>query len=197
MGIDFTACTMLPTTADGTPLCRCPSCAPSRTPGSSCGSITPPSRRPTEINARRRGTGARRGCRATAARSRPSGSSPRRCRSCDEAPEVYARRRPAHRGGRLGRLAADRRRDAQQLHRRLQGASGRRATASRRRTSSRRSIRASRTWSTRSMSRDIQRRSASGRRTYGERPPAGPACSPARRSPSPTSTRMCRCPRSA
>ena len=109
-------------------------------------------RRPAGGGPDQRGRGrARRaaGWRATAARSRRSGSSRRRCRSCDEAPEVYAARRPADRGGRLGRLAADRRRDAQHLHGRLQGDVVEARRLPGRRATSRRSTRASRTWSTR------------------------------------------------
>ena len=49
----------------------------------------------------------------------------------EEAPEVYARGRPPDRGGGLGRLAADRRRAPQRLHRRLQGDVVQAATASR------------------------------------------------------------------
>ena len=52
----------------------------------------------------------------------------------DEAPDVYAARRPADRGRRLGRLAAHRRRDAQRVHGRLQGDVVEGARASRRTT---------------------------------------------------------------
>ena len=90
IGIDFTACTMLPTTADGTPLCASTNTGATRMRGSSSGSTMPRSPRPTEINARRRASSASRGSSDTAARSRPSGSSRRRSRSCDEAPDVYA-----------------------------------------------------------------------------------------------------------
>ena len=44
---DFTACTMVPTTADGTPLNEVDGFASGRTPTSSSGSTTPPSPRPT------------------------------------------------------------------------------------------------------------------------------------------------------
>ena len=47
IGTDFTACTVLPTDADGTPLCQLAAWPTGRTPGRSCGSTTPPSRRPT------------------------------------------------------------------------------------------------------------------------------------------------------
>ena len=53
----------------------------SRTRGSSSGSTTRLSPRPNRINEVASARGARRGLRATAARSPPSGSSPRRCRS--------------------------------------------------------------------------------------------------------------------
>ena len=81
------------------------------------------------INERRPGDRARPGWSATAARSRRSGSSqgapdPRR------GARDLRRRGPADRGDRLGRLAADRGRDAQRLHRRLQGDVVEDATAS-------------------------------------------------------------------
>ena len=47
LGIDFTACTMLPTLATARRCASCRSTAAGRTPGSSCGSTTPPSQRPT------------------------------------------------------------------------------------------------------------------------------------------------------
>jgi L-ribulokinase len=47
IGTDFTACTVLPATADGTPLCQLPGLAGGRTPTPNCGSTTRPSRRPT------------------------------------------------------------------------------------------------------------------------------------------------------
>ena len=48
IGTDFTACTMVPITADGTPLCELARVRrAARTPTSSSGSTTPPSRRPT------------------------------------------------------------------------------------------------------------------------------------------------------
>ena len=66
-----------------------------------------------------------------------------------EAPGDLRARRPPDRGGRLGRLAAHRRRDAQRLHRRLQGDVVEAATASRATTTSPRSTLASSTSSTR------------------------------------------------
>ncbi|MFD2350035.1 hypothetical protein ACFSTC_12810 [Nonomuraea ferruginea] len=78
IGTDFTACTVLPATADGTPSA---STLPNgRTPGPSCGSTMPPRRTQTGSTSWRPGAG-RAGCPGTAARSPPSGSSPRRCRS--------------------------------------------------------------------------------------------------------------------
>ena len=47
---DFTACTMVPTLADGTPLCELPGSPTARTPTSSCGSTTPRSRQADRIN---------------------------------------------------------------------------------------------------------------------------------------------------
>ena len=101
-------------------------------------------------------------------------------------------RRPADRGGRLGRLAAHRRRDPQQLHRRATRRCGRSATASRRTTTSPRSTRASSTSST--------RRCRGGSSPLGDargRPDragrgAGRASCPGRRSRSRTSTRTSR-----
>jgi len=80
VGIDFTACTMLPVKVDGTPLCNLPNTGRTRTPGSSCGNTTPPSlkrTRSTPLPA----TCIRPGSTATAARSHPSGSSPKRSKS--------------------------------------------------------------------------------------------------------------------
>lgn len=47
IGTDFTACTVLPALADGTPCASCPSTPPVRTPTSSCGATTRPRARPT------------------------------------------------------------------------------------------------------------------------------------------------------
>ena len=70
---------------------------------------------------RRRASAASRGCARYGGKISSEWFFAKALQILDEAPEVYARRRPADRGGRLGRLAADRRRDAQRLHRRLQG----------------------------------------------------------------------------
>ncbi len=81
IGIDFTACTMLPTKADGTPLC----CLPEwRSQPARLGeAVEAPRRAARGQQAQRdcRLSAARRGCRATAARSPRSGSFPRRCKS--------------------------------------------------------------------------------------------------------------------
>ena len=45
IGTDFTACTMLPTTEDGTPLCELAEFAIDRMPTSNCGGTTPPNPR--------------------------------------------------------------------------------------------------------------------------------------------------------
>ena len=102
------------------------------------------------------------------------------------------RGRPADRGRRLGRLAADRRRDAQRLHRRLQGdvVEARRLPATRLLRRPRPAT--SPTSSTTKMSRDIR---PMGERAGGlirARRRPGPACGPGRPSPSPTSTRTSR-----
>ncbi len=149
LGIDFTACTMLPTKADGTPLCFLPRMArAARTPGSSCGSITPRSR----------------GQQAQRDRARELGDDvPGPLRRQDQLrmvlPQGLAdprrgagglrRRRPADRGRRLGHLAAHRRGDAQPRAPPATRPSGRSARASRPTTSSRRSTRGWSTWSTR------------------------------------------------
>ena len=65
IGTDFTACTMVPVLADGTPLCELPSSPTGRTPTESCGGTTPPSRRPIASTPLRRDA-ASAGCRATA-----------------------------------------------------------------------------------------------------------------------------------
>ena len=71
-------------------LLRAGAAPPSRTPGSKLWkhhAAQPEADRINAIAARAR---ANRGCRATAARSRPSGSSPRRSRSSTRRPEIYA-----------------------------------------------------------------------------------------------------------
>ena len=65
LGTDFTACTMVPTTADGTPLNELDGWPATRTPTSSSGATTPPSRRRTG-STRSLPSAERRGCPATA-----------------------------------------------------------------------------------------------------------------------------------
>ena len=94
--------------------------APSRTPGSSSGSTTRRSRRPTGSTPSRAERGepwldALRRQDLVGVVLRQGAPDPRR------GARGLRARRPADRGRRLGRLAAHRRRDAQQLHRRLQG----------------------------------------------------------------------------
>ena len=81
IGIDFTACTMLPTTADGTPLCQVPELR--REPHAWVKLWKHHAAQPEadRINALAADRAARRGCRATAAGSRRSGSTPRASRS--------------------------------------------------------------------------------------------------------------------
>ena len=68
-----------------------------------------------------RASEASRGCRRYGGRISSEWFFAKALQILDEAPEVYARAGPPDRGRRLGRLAAHRRRDAQHLHRRLQG----------------------------------------------------------------------------
>ena len=129
IGTDFTACTPLPVLADGTPLCRLAELrAAARTPSRSCGSTTPRSRRPTASTRSPRERGepwlARYGGRISS-----EWEFAKALQVLEEDPEVYDAHGPLDRGRRLDRLAALRRRDAQRLHRRLQGdPPGRRAT---------------------------------------------------------------------
>ena len=121
IGIDFTACTMLPTTSDGTPLCFLD--AYRRDPHAwvklwkhhaaqpEADDINRVARELDQpwLDALRRQDLVR--------VVLPEGA-PDPARGARRLP----RRRPARRGGRLGRLATDRARDAEQLHGRLQGA---------------------------------------------------------------------------
>ena len=117
---DFTACTMLPTKADGTPLADAAR-VPSRSPR--LGEAVEAPRRPARGGPHQRDRqGARRGLAAPLRRQDLIGvvllqgpADPRRIA------RHLRRRGPDHRGGRLGHLAPDRERAAQQLHRRLQG----------------------------------------------------------------------------
>ena len=120
IGIDFTSCTMLPTTADGTPLCC--STTYRRDPHAWVKLWKHHAAQPEadDINRVARDLG------LTVARPLwrqdlvgvvlPEGP-PDPARGTRR----LSRRRPADRGRRLGRLAVDRGRDAQQLHGRLQG----------------------------------------------------------------------------
>lgn len=80
IGTDFTACTVLPVLADGTPCVNCLASRAVRTPTSSCGATTPRRPRPT-ASPRWQRSARSRGWRGTAERSPRSGSSRRRC-SC-------------------------------------------------------------------------------------------------------------------
>ena len=121
VGIDFTACTMLPTTADGTPLSTLPGVR-AREPHAWVKLWKHHAAQPEADRINAAGARARRAVAAALRRRdlvrvvlRQEPPDPRRGAA------RLRRRRPADRGGRLGRLAADRRRDAQQLHGRLQG----------------------------------------------------------------------------
>ena len=165
---------------------------PSRTPGSSCGSTTPPSRRRTASTTSRR-RGARRGCRATAAGRRPSGSWPSRSRSSTRRPPSMPRptgssRRPT---GSCGSSPGSRHATAVPRATRRRGHA---ATASRTRASWVPSTHASRTSST-AACRGTSGPSVSVRERSRQRLQAGPACVPGRRSPSPTWMPTSRCPR--
>ena len=104
------------------------------------------------------------------------------------------RRRPPDRGGRLGRLAADRRRDAQRVHRRLQGdvVEARRVPATP--TTSPRSIRGCATSSTRRCRATSSPPVAVPAACPPRRPP-GRGCGPGPRWRSRTSMPMSPCPR--
>jgi len=119
IGIDFTACTMLPTTADGTPLCE--TLEWRRNPHSwvklwKHHAAQPEADDVTALPP----IWARTGCAVTAAGSRRSGSFPRPSRSCAKrrrytTPPIDSSRPPT------GRVAAHRQGDEEQLHGRLQG----------------------------------------------------------------------------
>ena len=120
IGIDFTACTMLPTLADGTPLCLLDDLGASPHAWVKLWkhhAAQPEADRINEVAAERGEPWLAALRRQDLVRVvlREGAPDPRR-----GAGRLRARR-PADRGGRLGRLAAHRRRDAQQLHGRLQG----------------------------------------------------------------------------
>ena len=160
VGIDFTSCTMLPTLADGTPLCRAG--RPARRTARVGEALEAP-RRPDRGGPHQRRRGRAR--RAVALQLRRThlvrvvllegAADPRR------GARGLRARRPPDRGGGLGRLAAHRRRDAQQLHRRLQGDVVEARRLPRRTPTSPRSTPASSTSSTRRC-RGRSRRSARG-----------------------------------
>ena len=196
IGIDFTACTMLPTTADGTPLCRLPELR--REPHAWVKLWKHHAAQPEadRINA------------PAAARGEPwlpryggrissEWFYSKSLQILDEAPARLPRRRPADRGRRLGRLAADRRRDPQRVHRGLQGDLVEARTASRTPRTSAASTRRSRRSSTTRCRATSTRIGERGRRALGRGGGAGPACGPGRPSRSPTSTPTSRCRPSA
>ena len=120
IGIDFTACTMLPTTADGTPLCRLPEFR--REPHAwvklwKHHAAQPEADRINETAAARGESWLPR----YGGRISSEWFYSKSLQILDEAPSIYRGRGPPDRGRRLGDLAADRRRDAQLVHRRLQG----------------------------------------------------------------------------
>ena len=113
IGIDFTACTMLPTTADGTPLCLL---EPYRARPTRLGEAVEASRGPAR--GRRHQPVARELDEPWLERYGGRISSewffPKALQILREAPELYRAADRLGRGGRLGRLAADRDRDAEQ-----------------------------------------------------------------------------------
>ena len=147
IGIDFTACTMLPTKADGTPLCFLDEYR--RDPHAWVKLWKHHAAQPEadDVNRVARETG-----RAWLARYGGKISSewffPKALQILREAPGDIPRGRSPDRGRRLGHLAAHRRRDPQQLHGRLQGDLVGRGGLPRRRASSRLSIPSSPTSST-------------------------------------------------
>ena len=166
---------------------------PARTPGSSCGSTTRPSLKPTSSTR----SPQREGCDFLDRYGGKISSEwfvPKAWQILDEAPGDLRRRRPADRGRRLGHLAVDRRRDAQPHAPPATRGSGRSARASRRTRSSRRSTRGWSTWSMRRCrARSRELGSKAGGLTERGRG-AGPACNRAPPSPSPMWTRMSPCP---
>ncbi len=192
LGIDFTACTMLPTTTDGTPLCSLPRFR--REPHAwvklwKHHAAQPEADRLNDL-ARERGEPwlARYGGKISS-----EWFFPKALQILDEAPEIYAGCRPAHRGRRLGGLAAHRGGDAQQLHGGLQGnlVQGRRLPPGRLLRSPRPTLRA------RSRREDVAPHRAHWRlrrRSDATRRPDGPASGRVRRSRWRTSTPTSRCP---
>ena len=195
IGIDFTSCTMLPTTADGTPLCQVPELR--REPHAWVKLWKHHAAQPEadRINA--------------LAASRGEAWLPRyggrissewfiskSLQILDEAPRGLPRRRSPDRGGRLDRVAADRDRDAQRVHRGLQG-----VVVEARRLPGRRVLRGAparaRVHRRRQAVAPDRRAGHDGRWAVGRGGRAGPGCGPGRPSRSPTSTPTSRCRRSA
>ena len=192
IGIDFT---VVHDAADDSPTARRSACstifAASRMRGSSSGSITPRSPRPTAST------------RSPRERDEPwlrryGGKISSEWFFAEGAPDPrrgargLRARRPADRGGRLGRLAADRRRDAQQLHRRLQGDLVEARRLPGRRATSPRSTRGFEHVVDEKMSRRDRADRRAGRRPDASGPRRGRACGRGPPSRSPTSTRTSR-----
>ena len=125
---DFTACTMLPTTADGTPLCELP--GPRRRPARLRQALEAPRRAGPGRPDQRARAQARRGMAAPLRRPDLVGVGVRQGARAARGGAARLRRDGAlRRGGRLDRLAAVRQLRAERLHGRLQGhPPGRRAT---------------------------------------------------------------------
>ena len=177
-----------PTTADGTPLAR-----PARAPGEPArvGQAVEAPRRPARGGPDQRDRATRLGegwLPKYGGKISSEWFFSKALQILDEAPDVYAARRPPDRGRRLGRLAADRRRDAQPDAPPATRRCGRSATASRPGL-----LRGARPAPRgRRRHEDVARHRRHGR--PGRRPDrrggrAGPGCGPAPPSRSPTSTR--------
>ena len=120
IGTDFTACTVLPTLADGTPLCEVPDLRERPHAWPKLWKHHAAQAQADRINdlAHERGEPwiARYGGRISS-----EWQFAKALQVLEEDPEVYRRTAAVDRGGRLDHLAADRDRDPQRLHRRLQG----------------------------------------------------------------------------
>ena len=187
IGVDFTACTMLPTTADGTPLCKLDAFRGAARVGQA-------------LEAPRGATGGRPDQRGRGGPGRGLAGTLRRPdlvrMVLREGPPDPGRgsgrlrgRRPPDRGGRLDRLAADRGRDAERVHGRVQG-----DLVARRRLPRRGVLRRARS----APRVDRRRQDVTGSRRSEDAPVAsrrkrrpGPAFGRARLSRSPTSTPTC------
>ena len=179
-------CCPSPPTARPSP--SCPSCARTRTRGSSSGSTTPPSPRPTGSTRPRARLGEA-WLPTYGGKISSEWFFSKALQILDEAPDVYAARRPPDRGGRLGRVAAHRRRDAQRRRPPATRRCGRSATASPSGTYFEALDPRLADVVDDKMTRDI---AVDGRRVPAASPtrrPPGPGCGRAPRSRSPTSTR--------